>query len=102
MTALAHDPEMMARALNMLELLAVAGTAGWSAERLLDPGIHIRGFSILIGLASLYFGPALVEMAGWPTGPEVAGRPLLAAFVGTLAVTALAKVFSVGLVSSRR
>jgi hypothetical protein len=42
-----------------------------------------------------------MDMAGWPTGPVIAGQPLFAAFAGTLLICGFLKLASLGFAGSR-
>jgi uncharacterized membrane protein YeaQ/YmgE (transglycosylase-associated protein family) len=92
----AYEPTMVWQAWDLLQLVVVAGLAGWSAERLLDTGIHTRGLPFLSGLFGLYVGPRVLEMAGFPMGPTIAGEPLFAAFAGALLIGGFLKLASLG------
>jgi uncharacterized membrane protein YeaQ/YmgE (transglycosylase-associated protein family) len=98
---LAYEPEMVGQAWDLLQLVVVAGLAGWSAERLLDTGVHTRGLPFLSGLFGLYVGPRLLEVAGWPMGPTVAGQPLFAAFAGALLIGGFLKLATLGAAGPR-
>lgn len=90
------EPELARQAWNLLQLVTVAALAGWTAERLLDTGVRSRGLPFLSGLFGLYIGPQLLAMTGCPTGPVVAGQPLLAAFAGALTIGVFLKLASLG------
>lgn len=92
----AMDPQLVGQAWDLLQLVTVAALAGWTTERLLDTGVRSRGLPFLSGLFGLYVGPQLLAMTGCPTGPEVAGQPLLAAFAGALAIGGFLKLASLG------
>jgi hypothetical protein len=95
------DPELVRQGWNLLQLVAVAALAGWTAERLLDTGVRSRGLPFLSGLFGLYIGPQMLAMTGCPTGPIVAGQPLLAAFAGAMAIGAFLKLASLGAPGTR-
>ena len=95
------DPEIIEQAWSLLQLVVVAGAAGWMSERLLDTGVHSRGLPFLSGLFGLYVGPHVLAYAGWPSGPVVAGQPLFAAFAGALLICGVLKVASLGVAASR-
>jgi uncharacterized membrane protein YeaQ/YmgE (transglycosylase-associated protein family) len=98
----AYEPQFLGQAWHLLQLVVVAALAGWTAERVLDTDVHTRGLPLLSGLFGLYVGPRLLEMAGWPAvGPEVAGQPVLAAFVGALLIAAFLKLASLGAAGPR-
>ncbi len=97
----AYEPEWMSQAWALLQLVVVAGAAGWSAERLLDTGVHSRGLPFLSGLFGLYVGPKIIELTGWPAGPEVMGQPLFAAFGGAMVIGCFLKLASLGAAGSR-
>lgn len=86
------NPDVAQQAWTLAQVAAVAATAGWTAERLLDPGVQTRGLSLLAGLFGLFLGPRLAEATGWPSGPVVAGYPLAAAFAGALTICAFLKL----------
>jgi hypothetical protein len=91
---------MLSNAWELLQLVIVAAAAGWGAERVLDTGVRTRGLPFLSGLFGLYVGPHFLNMAGWPTGPEIAGQPLFAAFAGTLLIGCVLKLGSLGVPGS--
>lgn len=99
---LSYDPDLMSQAWSLLQITAVAAAAGWTAERLLDTGVHSRGLPLLAGLFGLYLGPYLLDMTGWEGGPTVAGFPLAAAFAGALAICAFLKLVNLGAAGPRR
>ncbi len=94
--------ELLHEAWGLLQLVTVGGILGFLANRTLDSGLRTRGMSATIGLFGLYLAPFVVE-AGWPwpTGPLVAGQPLLPAVAVTLALMGTIKVFGLGLAGSR-
>jgi len=96
-----NDPELVGQAWSLLQLVVVAALAGWIAERLLDTGVHTRGLPFLSGLFGLYVGPQLLDWAGWPSGPMIAGQPLFAAFAGALVVGGFLKLASLGAAGPR-
>jgi uncharacterized membrane protein YeaQ/YmgE (transglycosylase-associated protein family) len=96
-----YDPELTGQAWDVVCLIVVAALAGWTAERLLDTGVRTRGLPFLSGLFGLYVGPHLLAYAGWPSGPLVAGQPLVAAFAGALAICAFLKLASLGAAGPR-
>jgi uncharacterized membrane protein YeaQ/YmgE (transglycosylase-associated protein family) len=96
------DPELGRQAWGLLQVVAVAATAGWTAERLLDTGVETRGLPLLAGLFGLYIGPHMLDGLGWPSGPTIAGHPLVAAFAGALAVCTFLKFASLATAGSRR
>lgn len=96
------DPDMMQQAWSLMQVTGVAAAAGWTADRLLDPGIESRGIPLLSGLFGLVLGPRLAEATGWPGGPEIAGYPLAAAFVGALAVCTFLKLAHLAAAASSR
>ena len=96
------DPEIGQQAWTLLQVVAVAATAGWTAERLLDTGVETRGLPLLAGLFGLYLGPHIIDMTGWPGGPAIAGHPLAPAFAGALAVCGFLKLASLGAAGPRR
>jgi len=95
------DPELLGQAWGLFQLVAVAALAGWTAERLLDTGVRTRGLPFLSGLFGLYVGPHLLDLTGFPTGPEIAGEPLIAAFAGALAICGFLKLASLGAAGPR-
>jgi hypothetical protein len=97
----AYEPELLSQAWALVQLVVVAGLAGWSAERLLDTGVHSRGLPFLSGLFGLYVGPRIIDLTGWPAGPEVMGQPLFAAFAGSLAIGCFLKLASLSAAGSR-
>lgn len=97
----AYEHEMVRQAWDLLQLVIVAGLAGWSAERVLDTGVRTRGLPFLSGLFGLYVGPHVLDLAGWPMGPVIAGQPLIAAFAGALLIGAFLKLASLGAAGPR-
>ena len=95
------DSGLVSNAWGLLHLVIVAGLAGWSTERLLDTGVRTRGLPFLSGLFGIYVGPYLLDMAGWPVGPIIAGQPLFAAFAGALVVSCFLKLASLGAAGPR-
>ena len=95
------ESAMVSNALELLQLVIIAALAGWATERLLDTGVRTRGLPFLSGLFGLYVGPYLVDMAGWPVGPIIAGQPLFAAFAGALFIGAFLKLATLGAASPR-
>ncbi len=95
------EQELVVHAWDLAQLVVVAALAGWSAERLLDTGVHTRGLPFLSGLFGLYVGPRVLDLTGWPAGPMVAGEPLLAAFAGALVIGAFLKLASLGAAGPR-
>jgi uncharacterized membrane protein YeaQ/YmgE (transglycosylase-associated protein family) len=92
---------MVGQVWEMVQLTAVALLAGYSAERLLDPGLGVRGLPALCGLAGLYVGAWMWEAGGWNAGPLLAGHALMPAFAGALMVAALFKLVSLGAAGPR-
>ena len=95
------ERELVVHAWELAQLVVVAALAGWSAERLLDTGVHTRGLPFLSGLFGLYVGPRVLDLAGWPMGPVVAGQPLVAAFAGALLIGGFLKLASLGAAGAR-
>src|SRR5258705_10484107 len=98
----AYEPELLSQAWALVQLVVVAGLAGWSAERVLDTGVHTRGLPFLSGLFGLYIGPRILDLTGWPMGPEVAGQPLFAAFAGALLIGGVLQLPTPGRAGGRR
>lgn len=96
-----YDPELAGQAWSLFQLVTVAALAGWTAERVLDTGVKTRGLPFLSGLFGLYVGPHLLALTGWPSGPSVAGQPLLAAFAGALVISGFLKLASLGAAGPR-
>jgi len=96
------NAELLHEAWGLLQLVVVGGVLGFLASRTVQSGLRTRGLSATIGLFGLYLAPFIVD-AGWPwpTGPMVAGQPLLPAVAVTLALMAMLKVFGLGLDGSR-
>ena len=92
---------MLNNAWELLQLVIIAALAGWGTERLLDTGVRTRGLPFLSGLFGLYVGPTFLNMAGWPTGPEIAGQPLFAAFAGALMIGCFLKLATLGVAGPR-
>src|SRR5262245_60655406 len=98
---LGSDPEIVGQAWSLMQLVVVAALAGWTAERLLDTGVQSRGLPFLSGLFGLYVGPHLLALTGWPSGPEIAGQPLIAAFLGAFLISGFLKLSSLGAAGPR-
>ncbi len=96
-----ETPGLVGQAWEVVQLTAVALLAGYSAERLLDPGLGVRGLPALCGLAGLYVGTWMWEASGWDGGPVLAGHGLLPAFAGALMVAAVFKLVSLGAAGPR-
>jgi len=90
------NPQLTSQLWTLIQVVAVAELAGWTAERLLDPGFRARGFTLLCGLIGAYAGRALASLAELPAGPSIAGFPVLAAFVGALGVSGVLKLVTLG------
>src|SRR5262245_21335460 len=97
----AYDPDMLGQAWDLIQLVVIAGLAGWASERVLDTGVRTRGLPFLSGLFGLYIGPRVLHMAGWPMGPVIAGQPLLAAFAGALLICGFLKLATLGAAGAR-
>ena len=96
-----ESPSLVAQVWEMGQLTAVALLAGYSAARLLDLGLGLRGLPAFCGLAGLYVGAWMWEAGGWNVGPILAGHALLPAFAGALTVAALFKLVSLGAAGPR-
>jgi uncharacterized membrane protein YeaQ/YmgE (transglycosylase-associated protein family) len=96
-----ESPSFLGQFWEMMQLTAVALLAGYSAERLLDPDLGVRGLPALCGLAGLYVGAWMWEAGGWNAGPLLAGHALMPAFAGALMVAALFKLVSLGAAGPR-
>lgn len=96
------NAELLHEAWGLLQLVVVGGMMGFLANRTFHSGLRTRGLSATIGLFGLYLAPFLVD-AGWPwpTGPIVAGQPLLPAVAVTLVLVGTLKVLGLGLDGSR-
>ena len=99
---LGMNPDVMQQAWSLVQVAAVAATAGWTADRLLDTGLETRGLPILAGLFGLYLGPRVADATGFSAGPVVAGYPLAAAFIGALVVCGFLKLANLATVGPRR
>jgi hypothetical protein len=89
------------QAWEMAQLTAVALFAGSVADRVLDPGLSVRGLPAFCGLAGLYVGGWMWEAGGWVAGPALAGYPLLPIFAGALLVAGVFKLVSLGTAGPR-
>ncbi|TMA37863.1 MAG: hypothetical protein E6J75_16150 [Deltaproteobacteria bacterium] len=85
----------------MAQVVLVAAAAGSAAERILRPGLAIRGLSLLAGLAGLYAGGWFWDVGGWSPGPAVLGHPILPTVVGALAICSLIKLAAIGAAGPR-
>jgi hypothetical protein len=63
--------------------------------------VHSRDLPFLSGLFGLYVGPRILDLTGWPAGPEDMGQPLFAAFAGSLAIGCFLKLASLSAAGSR-
>jgi uncharacterized membrane protein YeaQ/YmgE (transglycosylase-associated protein family) len=84
----------------LVELLALAGLAGWASELLFDTGLA-RGLSLVWGLIGVVAGGWIVDATGWQAGPTVAGYPVVAGLAGTMLVCLVVKIAGLGLAASR-
>lgn len=96
------DPELLHEALTLLQMSAVALLVGWTAERVLDTGVRVRGLPLLCGIAGLYGGHWLWAVVGWPHGPVIAGQAIVPAFAGAFAVATFFKLINLGAAGPRR
>jgi len=96
-----ETPSLVAHAWEMVQLTAVALLAGYAAERLLDPGLGVRGLPALCGLAGLYVGAWMWDAGGWAPGPALAGHALFPTFAGALMVAGIFKLVSLGAAGPR-
>ena len=95
------SPELMSEMWRLVQVTTVAMLAGWAAEQLFDTGLRIRGLALFCGLAGLYVGSWLWAVGGWDGGPTVAGEGILPLFAGSLAVSGLFKLLSLGAAGPR-
>jgi hypothetical protein len=96
------EPEAVEQAVWFAQVVGGSILTGWLAESLLDSGLRVRGGAMLVGLAGLYLGGWAATLTGWSAGPSVAGYAVVPAFAGALAVTAMAKLVSLGVAGPRR
>lgn len=92
---------VMSDAWWLVQVAGVPLVAGWIAERLLDPGLQVRGLALFSGVAGAYFGSWLWTVSGWERGPTLGGHALVPVLVGALAVTALFKMIRLGAAGPR-
>src|SRR4051812_9057202 len=97
----AYEPTMVHQAWELVQLVVVAGLSRWAAARGVGTGGHKRGLPFLSGLFGLYIGPRILDLTGWPMGPEVAGQPLFAAFAGALLIGGFLKLATLGAAGAR-
>jgi hypothetical protein len=95
------SPEITLEATALLEIAGVCLLVGWAAQRLLDPGIHVRGISLLTGLFGLYGGAWMWRLAGWEGGLAIGGYAVLPTLVGALAAATALKVITLVLDGSK-
>ncbi len=95
------DPELLGEASRLAQLLLVSAAAGAAAERILRPGVNVRGVSLLAGLAGLYAGGWLWALGGWSPGPAILGHPVLPSIVGALAICLVLKLAALGAAGPR-
>jgi hypothetical protein len=98
---LADATTLMSDAGWVVRVAALPLFAGLVAERLLDPGLPVRGLAVFCGVAGAYVGSQLWAMAGWDGGPTLGDQALFPVLAGTLAVTALFKLIGIGAAASR-
>jgi uncharacterized membrane protein YeaQ/YmgE (transglycosylase-associated protein family) len=96
-----ETPGLVFQTWEIVQLTAVALLAGHAAERLLNPGLGVRGLPALCGLAGLYVGAWMWDAGGWDSGPMLAGHALFPAFAGALMVAGIFKLVSVGAAGPR-
>jgi uncharacterized membrane protein YeaQ/YmgE (transglycosylase-associated protein family) len=92
---------LMSDAWWFVQVAALPLLAGWIAERLLDPGLHVRGLAVFCGLTGAYVGSRLWDLGGWELGPSLGGQALFPVLAGTLMVTGLFKMISLGAAGPR-
>ncbi len=92
---------MLLEVQRFIELVGLAATAGWVGDRVLDPGVRIRGIDLLAGLVGVMIGAWLWQMGGWPPGPAVGSQPIFPALAGTFAVCMLLKLAALGAAGPR-
>ena len=85
---------------GVLPVTAGAMLVGWVAERAFDTGIRIRGIGLLTGVIGFHAASTLWRWADWPSGPLVAGFPVVPAAVGAFAVCAVLKLVTLGVAGS--
>ena len=95
------DPELLREAARVAQVVLVAAAAGAAAERILRPGLAIRGLSLLAGLAGLYAGGWFWDLGGWAPGPAVLGHPILPTVVGSLVICLMIKLAAIGAAGPR-
>jgi hypothetical protein len=96
-----ENPAAVGQVWEVVQLTAVALLSGYSAERLLDPGLAVRGLPALCGLAGLYVGAWMWDAGGWAAGPVLAGHALFPTFAGALMVAGIVKLVSLGAAGPR-
>ena len=89
-----------ARIVGMTGILIMATALGWTAARILDPGVQARGLTVLAGLIGLSAGTWLAGHAGWDPGPAVLGYSLIPAFLATLTTCGCLKLVTLGVSGS--
>jgi len=102
MYAAAAEPDLAQSAWSWLHLGVLALLFGWFAERVVEPGVRIRGLAILAGVAGIYAGPTLWTITGLAGGPRLWGYALVPGFLGSLAVCAFLRLVSLGVEGPRR
>ena len=83
------DPELLREGTRLAHLVLLSAAAGLTAERLLRPGLAVRGLALLVGLGGFYAGSWLL------------GQPLLPPIVGALGVCLLVKLAAIGAAGPR-
>ena len=87
--------------LRLAGVVLVALAFGWTAARILDPGVRARGLTLLAGLLGLTGGTWLAGQAGWEAGPVILGYAVLPSFAGSLTTCAVVKLLALGVTGSR-
>lgn len=71
------------------ELIAVASLCSWMISLTIGLGFCSADRALLTGIPGTLLGWVLFDQAGWPTGFELGGYPILPALVGTAFVIAV-------------
>jgi len=95
------DPELLREGTRLAHLVLLSAAAGLTAERLLRPGLAVRGLALLVGLGGFYAGSWLWALVDWSPGPALLGQPLLPPIVGALGVCLLVKLAAIGAAGPR-
>jgi hypothetical protein len=90
------------QAWNFVPAVLLIATVGWVADRALDAGLRVPGFSLVVGFAGYLFGTWVWDTGGLGGGPIVASVDLVPLAAGTLIVAFVLKLVGLGVTGPRR